>query len=326
VPTSTSTSASTPVSSPTNNSNLVPQINWTLAYVDSQETRCENGAAVNGYDGSSGTIWHTQYCGTLSQLPHEIQIDMGSAFTINGFHYLPRQDGGKNGRIGKYEFYGTNDLSNWGTPVATGTFANDATLKEVLFTSSAYRYIRLRALTEANGGPWTSAAEISVLQSGSSSSSTSVAPTTSASLTAVSKANWKLAYVDSQETQCENGAAVNAFDSSASTIWHTQYCPSVAQFPHEIQIDMGAGNLISGFRYLARQDGGTHGRIGQYEFYATNDLSNWGAPVATGTFANDATEKQALFAPNTYRYIRLRALTEANGGPWVSMAELTVLQ
>ncbi len=120
------------------------------------------------------------------------------------------------------------------------------------------------------------------------------------------------------------GAALNGFDGNSATIWHTQYCPTTSQLPHEIQIDMGAPTLISGFRYLPRQDGGTHGRIGQYEFYATNNLSNWGTPIATGSFANDATIKQVQFPPNTYRYIRLRALTEANGGPWTSMAELSV--
>jgi hypothetical protein len=312
---------------PMDSSNLVPKTNWKLAFVDSQETQCENGAAVNSFDASAATIWHTQYCTSVAQLPHEIQIDMGTAYIINGFRYLPRQDGGRNGRIGQYEFYATNDLSNWGTPLATGSFANDATEKQISFGSNVYRYVRLRALTEASGGPWTSAADLNVLQSSDSSSSApSVPPTTSTSLTAVSKTNWKLAFVDSQETQCENGLALNGFDSSAATIWHTQYCPSVAQLPHEMQIDMGSGNLISGFRYLPRQDGGKNGRIGQYEFYATNDLSNWGTPLATGSFANDAIEKQILFAPNTYRYIRLRALTEANGGPWTSMADLNVLQ
>ena len=143
---------------------------------------------------------------------------------------------------------------------------------------------------------------------------------------AVPKTNWKLVFADSQETQCENGAAVNGFDANTITKWHTQYCPSTSPLPHEVQIDMGTGYLTNGFRYLPRQDGGTHGRIGQYEFYATNNLSNWGTPLATGTFANDATEKEVLFASNTYRYIRLRALTEANGGPWTSMAEFTALQ
>lgn len=394
----------TPTPTPVNVLTSVSKANWVLVYADSRETQCENGAAVNGFDGNSATIWHTQYCPAVAPLPHEIQIDMGTAYIIGGFRYLPRQDGGVNGRIGQYEFYATNDPSNWGTAISSGSFANDATEKQVLFTSGAYRYVRLRALSEANGGSRTSMAELSVLQSSASASSLSsiaVTPSNSTiavgtsqqftatgtyqngstqdittqvtwsssnpsvaitaggmaigqsigsativaaqgsvtgstpasvqsvapvSLTAVSKMNWTLAYADSQETQCENGAAINSFDASAATIWHTQYCPGVAQLPHEIQIDMGTGNLITGFRYLTRQDGGVNGRIGQYEFYATNDPSNWGTPLATGSFANDATEKQVLFAPNTYRYIRLRALTEANGGPWTSMAELTVLQ
>ena len=325
----TLSSAALPTSGPVplNSSILVPKTNWNLAYVDSQETQCENGAAVNSFDASAATIWHTQYCTSVAQLPHEIQIDMGTAYIINGFRYLPRQDGGRNGRIGQYEFYATNNLLNWGTPLATGSFANDATEKQISFGSNVYRYIRLRALTEANGGPWTSAADLNVLQSSdSSSSSAGVPPTTFTSLTAVPKTNWTLAFVDSQETQCENGAAVNSFDASAATIWHTQYCTSVAQLPHEIQIDMGTAYIINGFRYLPRQDGGRNGRIGQYEFYATNNLLNWGTPLATGSFANDATEKQISFGSNVYRYIRLRALTEANGGPWTSAADLNVLQ
>jgi hypothetical protein len=43
------------------------------------------------------------------------------------------------------------------------TFANDATEKEVLFTQKAGQYVRLRALSEVNGNPWTHAAEINVL-------------------------------------------------------------------------------------------------------------------------------------------------------------------
>jgi hypothetical protein len=120
----------------------------------------------------------------------------------------------------------------------------------------------------------------------------------------VPKASWTVVSVDSQETACENGAGANAFDGVSATIWHTRYCPTSAPLPHEIQIDMQTGYRITAFRYLPRQDGGVNGFIGQYEFYATNNLSSWGAPLATGTFANDSTEKQVSFSPNTYRYIR----------------------
>lgn len=42
-----------------------------------------------------------------------------------------------------------------------------------------------------------------------------------------------------------------------------------------------------------------NGQIGQYEFYVSADGTNWGTPVATGTFANNATEKEVLFTQKT---------------------------
>jgi len=210
---------------------------------------------------------------------------------------------------------------------ATGTYQDGSTqdiTTQVTWSSS--NTVVVITTSGLSTGQSAGGATITATLSGVTGSTTASVQAAAVSFTGVSKINWVLVYADSQETQCENGAAVNGFDGNAASIWHTQYCPTVAQLPHEIQIDMGTGYLISGFRYLPRQDGGVNGRIGQYVFYATNDLSNWGTPLATGSFANDATEKQVLFAPNTYRYVRLQALTEANGGPWTSMAELTVLQ
>jgi hypothetical protein len=142
---------------------VIPHTGWTLRYVDSQELVGENGAATNAFDGNPNTIWHTQYIPTSTQPPHEIQIDLGQIYSIEGFRYLPRQDGGINGRIGQYEFYVSMDGINWGSPVATGTFANNAAEKEVDWTSQTGRFIRLRTLREVNGNPWTSAAEINVI-------------------------------------------------------------------------------------------------------------------------------------------------------------------
>ncbi len=139
------------------------------------------------------------------------------------------------------------------------------------------------------------------------------------------KSGWQLKYVDSQETQAENGAAVNSFDSSASTIWHTQWYSAQPPCPHEIQIDLGTTYSIDGFRYLPRQDGDSNGNIGQYEFYVSPDGVSWGSARATGTFANNAIEKEVRFTASTGRFVRLRALTAANGGPYASMAELGVL-
>ncbi|MCX5402747.1 discoidin domain-containing protein [Streptomyces sp. NBC_00335] len=145
-------------------SSPVPQTAWTLVSADSQETGGENGAARNAFDGNTGTIWHTAWSGSApAPLPHEIQIDLGARYTADGLGYLPRQDGGVNGRIGGYEVYVSDTTTDWGSPVATGTFADTAALKPVSLSAKAGRYLRLKALTEAGGrGPWSSAAEITL--------------------------------------------------------------------------------------------------------------------------------------------------------------------
>jgi phospholipase C len=138
---------------------------WTVKYVDSQETVGENGAATNAIDGNTGTYWHSQWYNVTPNppCPHEIQLDMTASHSVSGFTYLPRQDGGTHGWVGQYEFYVSADGTNWGAAVATGTFANDNTLKTVNFTAATGRYVRFRALSEVNGNPWTSCAELNVI-------------------------------------------------------------------------------------------------------------------------------------------------------------------
>ncbi|WP_405714794.1 discoidin domain-containing protein [Streptomyces xanthophaeus] len=137
---------------------------WSLVSADSQETTGENGAARNAFDGNPATLWHTAWSqGTPAPLPHELQIDLGSRHTVDGLGYLPRQDGGANGRIGSYEVYVSDTTADWGSPVATGSFADTAAVKNTALSAKAGRYLRLKALTEAGGrGPWTSAAEITL--------------------------------------------------------------------------------------------------------------------------------------------------------------------
>lgn len=145
---------------------VIPRTGWSLKYTDSQETAAENGAATNAFDGNVSTIWHTKYTGGNAPMPHEIQINLGASYSVSGIRYLPRQDSGSgaaNGRIGQYEVYVSTDGVNWGLAAATGTFANNASQKEVRFTAKTGQYLRLRALSEVNGNPWTTAAEIYAL-------------------------------------------------------------------------------------------------------------------------------------------------------------------
>jgi phospholipase C len=144
---------------------VLPRTGWTVKYVDSQETAGENGAAANAIDGSTSTIWHTQWSNVTPTppCPHEIQLDMTASHSVSGFSYLPRQDGGQNGWVKGWEFYVSADGTTWGTAAATGTFAKDNTLKTVNFTAATGRYVRFRALSEINGNAWTSCAELNVI-------------------------------------------------------------------------------------------------------------------------------------------------------------------
>ncbi|WP_018350186.1 TIM-barrel domain-containing protein [Longispora albida] len=151
--------ASLPAPSTPPGSPAIPKTGWSLVYADSQETASANNAAANAFDGNTSTMWHTAWSG--GTLPHEIQIDMGAAYKVDSLRYLPRQDGGVNGRIGQYEVYVSNSTTTWGSPVGTGTFADTSAEKTVSFPAATGRYLRLRAITEAgNRGPWTSAAEL----------------------------------------------------------------------------------------------------------------------------------------------------------------------
>ena len=294
-------------------STLVPRAGWSLVSVDSEETLAEHGAAVNAFDGNPATHWHTEWHGEGAAMPHDIAISLGGAYPVDGFRYLPRQDGSSNGRIGQFEFYVSLDGVNWGAPVATGRFKDIATEQEVLFAPKIAAYVRLRVLSEAHGAPFTSLAELYVLAS-KARTATYLVPST----------EWALVFVDSQERVAENGAAANAFDGDPATIWHTQWQGPTAAVPHEIQIALGATHAVSGFRYLPRQ-GSANGRIGRFEFYVSSDGVTWGSPVATGLFTNEEREQEVQFAPTAVTHVRLRALSEVQGNSFTAVAELRVL-
>ncbi len=131
--------------------------------VDSEETVGENGKGANAVDGDPMTIWHTQWQDATPEPPHEIVIELPTTTSIKGFTYLPRQDDEVNGTIKDYEFSVSTDGTNFGDPVAKGSFQNSKEKKTVTFTPVTCRFIKLKALSEVNGGAWTSAAEIGVI-------------------------------------------------------------------------------------------------------------------------------------------------------------------
>jgi len=124
-----------------------------------------------------------------------------------------------------------------------------------------------------------------------------------------------------------NEAAGNLTDGDTSTIWHTAYSVTQADFPHWVDFDIGETKKIKGVSYLPRQDGSANGDVKAYEIFVSIDGKNWGDPVAKGEFSADKSEKKVIFsAPVDARYVRFRALSSQNGQIFASGAEFSVLE
>ncbi len=138
----------------------LPKDDWELIYVDSEELNYP-GLAIMAFDNDPSTIWHTRWSTGSDPYPHEIQVDMGQSYRLYEFTLLNRQNG-SNGRIREYELYISEDSLDWGEPVSTGEFEDTGAPQTIEFENSIVgRYFRLVGLSEVNGNPWSSAAELS---------------------------------------------------------------------------------------------------------------------------------------------------------------------
>jgi HEAT repeat protein len=115
---------------------------------------------IRAGDGDLDTYWQTEFVGAAPGYPHELVIDLGIARAIEGMLYVPRQDKSQ-GRVKNYEVRTSDDGENWSEPLARGSWPNDPAFKYVaLGEARKARFIALRGLSEVNGKPYMSAAEL----------------------------------------------------------------------------------------------------------------------------------------------------------------------
>jgi beta-galactosidase len=147
------------------------------------------------------------------------------------------------------------DISGY-SPVTSGTFENGTQWQAVTFATQEGRYFCLEALSEVNGQPYTTAAEIILLDQNGDP---------------VPRENWKIVYADSEEIPSEDGRANNIYDQQFTTFWHTEWSEESPGHPHQVVIDLGQPVVISGIQYLPRQDS-PNGRIKDYRIYISQAL------------------------------------------------------
>ena len=143
------------------------------------------------------------------------------------------------------------------TPAHSGTFAPGADTQEIKFAAPASgKFFCLEALDSQDGQPYAAVAELDLLDANGN---------------AISHNGWTIAYVDSEEREKEDGSAENAIDGQTANFWHTQWGSTSPVYPHELILNLGKSQTISGFRYVPRQ-GGDSGRIKDYRILIGDNL------------------------------------------------------
>ncbi len=157
------------------------------------------------------------------------------------------------------------------------TYLESITQAEFQTTPSPLaHYVRLTALSEVNGNPWTSVGEFTILDEAG---------------VAIPFSQLSVHDVDSEETVDANNPAVNAIDGNTANFWHTGYgTGGNAPLPHHLTIDLGSSRGFGGFIYTPRQ-GNQNGRIANYQVHHSVDGVNW-TLVTSGTWTNDTVARR----------------------------------
>lgn len=130
------------------------------------------------------------------------------------------------------------------------------------------------------------------------------------------------------------GEPAHAVDGDPTTFWHSAYSASEPHHPHFLLLDLGKSVELSGIRYRGRPSN-PNGRVAKFAVYLSDDPKLGdekegrlgGMPNFEGDFKNNEEPQVAWFGKKAKgRYLRFVPLSEVNGKPWASAAELTPLR
>lgn len=143
----------------------IAKTTWRVVSASNEPRGLEAARAI---DERAATMWHTTWQNNERPHPHEIVIDFGETLTLQGFTYLPRQDGNVSGTVDRYSLFISDDGENWGEPAAQGAFENvmnNPIEQAVRFATPVQgRYMRFVAHSSViEGETWTSVAELGVI-------------------------------------------------------------------------------------------------------------------------------------------------------------------
>jgi beta-galactosidase len=180
-----------------------------------------------------------------------LDIDKPTKMTVLGLNHPILDMIGKDDNKGQKQSKNLN--LNGVNSVATGSFTAESGWNTVNLDEPLNgRYFCFEALNAQNPDDYsTSVAEFEIIGENGK---------------AVSSLNWKVLFVDSEETEKAANGADKLFDLQESIIWQTKIGDKTTH-PHQVVIDMSKEINVKGFRILPRTDKNNIGKVKDYRFY-----------------------------------------------------------
>lgn len=263
---------------------LIDRSGWTL----SASSTNPSYPVTNAKDANLSTFWAS----VSGDFPHWISIDMGSAQQWDYLRFIPSSSAFPT----TVEVYVSDDGADWGSAVATATWAADTKVKIIVLAGiENHRYVKLNAT--AGSAAYLRCVEIYL------------------GLSEITDRNSWVAYATNSYTTYLPALML---DGSTATFW-----ASSGGYPLAVWFDMGKAHYADTIKHTPRQDG-WQDRFGAVTVEASDDGVTWGSALGSDTWANDASEKTITFTGISKRWFRLSCSAVAAGGRnFGSCAELT---
>lgn len=254
-------------------------------------------APNNMLDGDVNTRWTF---GAPMETGQSITIDMKTSQSFD--RVVMDSAGSANDYARGYEVYVSNDGTNWGNPVTTGT--GDGAEITVDFSTQTARYIKV--VQTGSASSWWSIVEFDVISTADPNGGG-----TGDEETELDRTGW------TAESSVTSGDTIdNLLDGDMTTRWSSGKPMEPGQ---SFTVDMKTFKTFS--RIVMDSTGSNEDYARGYEVYVSNDGTNWSNPVATGT--GDSAKVTVDFAVQTARYIKV--VQTGNASNWWSISEFDVV-
>jgi beta-galactosidase len=179
------------------------------------------------------------------------ELDGATNHTVAGLTLPVLNQVNETSSLVKHRKPGQNLVLAGSQPLVTGTFPPGSGWQTAKFPPTRGRYFCLEALNSQSGDSFTTCAELYLIGPDGKD---------------LPRDAWKVFYADSEEVEGDDGKADNVFDLQSTTFWHTQWDGAQPVHPHQLVLDLGSVQTITGIRYLPRQES-ANGRIKDYRLY-----------------------------------------------------------